>query len=382
MNICHIVTGLSRACGTSQYFVNTARAQQAAGHEVTVVTREAEPGMALGDLKVVLTEDPVEWLKRRKEVEKRGGQRNGKTVFHLHSMWNWYVHRVAVWCRGNKVPYVWSPHGSLTPWAMRYHWWKKLLAWWLYQRADLKGAAGFHVTVEEEEQDVRRMGFGQSVVVAPLGSEVGGEEIGGERRWTEEGCDRRDVVFVGRIHPKKNIDGLIKAFARVRGAWLIIAGPDENGYLDVLKRLADRIGLGDDEIVFAGPVYGEEKTKLYRHAWVSVLPSHSENFGGVVVEALAQGTPVVASKGTPWQVLAEKGCGWWVETSVEGIAAGLQAALKISEAEREAMAERARALVSERYSWKASAEKVVELYEEVGGRELALDYISRVTQIA
>lgn len=135
MKIVHVVAGIQETCGVSQFVVNVAHEQQALGHEVTIVTTMT-CGYPTGGLKVVLTERPCLALARFFG----GGENSRRTttsermVVHLHSMWTMYAHQVAVWCRRNGIPYVFSPHGSMTPWAMRYKWWKKIPAWWLYLR--------------------------------------------------------------------------------------------------------------------------------------------------------------------------------------------------------------------------------------------------------
>lgn len=137
------------------------------------------------------------------------------------------------------------------------------------------------------------------------------------------------------------------------------------------KRLKDC----HSDVVFTGPVYSAAKDWMFRHAWVSVLPSYSENFGGVVVEALAQGTPVIASMGTPWRMLAERHCGWWVNPTPENLADAVRVALEMTAEERTTMAERARRFVEECYSWKGSAAKVMALYEVVGEDYCSMDGI-------
>lgn len=396
MTIIHVTAGIQETCGVSQYVVNTARAQQALGHDVTIVTAMT-CGYPVADLKVTLAENPVVALSSML------GTRMPGAIVHIHSMWNTYVHRAATWCRHAGVPYVISPHGSATPWAMRYKWWKKFPAWWLYQRADFCGAAAFHATVPEEEGDVRRLGFRQPVVVAPLGATVVESDVAEP----DCCCPWRDIVFLSRIHPKKNVGALLRAWAMLTATKnkvrisshkprLVVAGSDDVGHQEELVALAKELGLRvidfsrdlefgkkqihgggevpvetfqmrladcDADVVFTGPVYSRAKDWMFAHAWVSVLPSHSENFGGVVVESLAQGTPVIASKGTPWDVLETAGCGWWIEAKAENLAATIQKVLDLSCDERRELSQRAKELVENQYSWQSSAKLVVGFYE-------------------
>lgn len=404
MKIVHVTAGIQETCGVSQYVVNTARAQQASGYDVTIVTTMT-CGYAVDDLKVVLATDPTEAL----DSIVGNGER---VIVHLHSMWSSYLHKAARWCRKRNVPYVISPHGATTPWAMHYKWWKKKPAWWLYQRNDFKGAAAFHVTVPDEEDDIRRLGFSQSVVVAPLGADVN-QDFQDFLTFRNSQIPFHDIVFVGRLHPVKNLVSLVRAWSilvqKKAGHHcppifstcffrLVVAGSNDVGHQEELVELAKSLGLKvidfshdlefgkktidgggevpvetfqkrladcDADVVFAGPVYSAAKDWMYRHAWVSVLPSHSENFGGVVVESLAQGTPVIASKGTPWQALEKNGCGWWVDATPDKLAEALWLALQMSMEDRSDRSAKAKDLVRREFSWESSARKVTSLYETI-----------------
>ena len=94
-----------------------------------------------------------------------------------------------------------------------------------------------------------------------------------------------------------------------------------------------------------------------------VLPSLSENFGSVVIESLAQQTPVITTKETPWDELPRVGCGWWVDAGVEPLAETLKEAISLSDQERRAMGARGRALVERKYTWDAVVKKMIEGYE-------------------
>lgn len=125
------------------------------------------------------------------------------------------------------------------------------------------------------------------------------------------------LLFMGRLHPIKAIDRLLEALGtsalfRESGYSLVVAGPETDTlYAEELKALAIRLDLSE-KVSFVGPVQGQRKEQLYADARLLILPSHSENFGNVVIESLAQGTPVIASVNTPWQVLEPEGAGRWV----------------------------------------------------------------------
>ncbi len=379
MKILHVAAGLQETCGVSNFVVETARAQQTLEHKVVIVTTMT-CGYPVSDLDVRLMPDPT-------TVD------FAPDVVHLHSTWNRYVHAMARWSRERNIPYVISPHGALTPWALRYKWWKKWPALLLYQYSDFRHAAAFHVTVAEEEADVRRLRLRQPVCTAPLGVHVPTATI--------IDTPFHDVLSLGRIHPKKNLEALLDAWSLLspetrRGWRIIIAGPDDVGHQAVLAQHATKLGLttrdlttevafgkkqilGGEEVpaevfrekladctadvVFTGAVYSGAKDFLYQNSRLFALPSHSENFGVVVLEALAAGTPVIASTGTPWQALPQNHCGWWVDCSPATLADTLTQAMSLSPNAYTQMQDDARQFVRQNYSWQTTAQKLLELYQ-------------------
>ena len=173
----------------------------------------------------------------------------------------------------------------------------------------------------------------------------------------------RTVQFVGRISPYKGLPDLLRAFD-ADGWKLRIVGPDQDGYVEELKQLAERLGISD-KVEFVGPKFGDELTREYASADLFVLPTYSENFGSVVIESLAQGVPVICTKGAPWKELEEYGCGWWPDVGVGPIRQALHEAMSLSDGERKQMGERGRRLVKEKYTWKAVCAKLMAGYELV-----------------
>ena len=280
-------------------------------------------------------------------------------VLHIHGLWLGDHHRAAAWARRQGVPVVWSAHGMTSPWAMRNRWWKKLPAWWLYQRRDLRKAALLHATSEQERTWNRRAGLRNRQVLVPLGTQAGGVKVRGEGERRKEFV----VLFVGRIHPVKGLANLIRAAASLdRTIRIRIVGPDENGHLSELRGLcAD----GGASVSFVGEKHGAELEREYETCDILVLPSFTENFGGVVVDALAHGKPVVASTFTPWKCLEELSCGWWVENSPASLAKAIGSAAKLPRARLAEMGERGRRLVAERFTWEAVAKQMADEYRRI-----------------
>jgi glycosyltransferase involved in cell wall biosynthesis len=159
------------------------------------------------------------------------------------------------------------------------------------------------------------------------------------------------VLALGRMHPMKGLDLLVEAWSRVNREFpdwrLWIVGPDEAGTADRLRRQIRQAGM-DQRIRLGGAVHGDDKQALLAQAGLFVLPSRTENFGMVVAEALSAGVPVIATRATPWRALdgkdggnfAPEQCGWWVETSVDGLAGGLREALALDAAARRSLGAR------------------------------------------
>src|SRR6185436_14152308 len=141
--------------------------------------------------------------------------------------------------------------------------------------------------------------------------------------------DRRLVLFLSRLHPKKGVPLLLEAFAGLpsyRRSWtLVVAGGDERGHLTELRALASRLGV-DNDVIWTGPLAGEAKRDAYAAAELFVLPSLDDNFGIVVAEALGAGVPVITTHATPWAELIEQDCGWHVPADVDGIRGALREA--------------------------------------------------------
>ena len=287
---------------------------------------------------------------------------SGCDVVHLHGLWTPWLHGAFRMARRQGKHVVWSTHGMTAPWAMRHKAWKKLPYWWLRQRRDLASADAVHSTSAlEGEWNRRAVGEKARHFVVPVGTD--------ERPSPAAPHESRVVLFVGRLHPVKGLENLIRAFAafasRNGNAVLRLVGPDEDGYLAKLKSLAAMLGVAE-RVETTGKLSGADLSRQYDECAVLVLPSFTENFGAVVADALAHGKCAIASRFTPWGVLEERKCGWWVENSPEALAAAMEEAFDAQEkGELPKMGERALALAAERFSWPSIARAMAENYNRL-----------------
>ncbi len=236
-------------------------------------------------------------------------------VLHLHTPWDPVNVPLARLAKRLGKPYVLSIHGMLDDWSMAQRAWKKRLFLSLAGRRMLEGAAALHFTAEGERDQASKWAPRASPFVAPLVFDsapffqLPGAQLARDRFATPEGALR--LLFLSRVNYKKGVDVLIEAVAllaeRDVPAHAIIAGPADPGYQGVLEALATRLGIRD-RVKFVGMVRGAEKLSLYQSADAFVLPTSQENFGIVLVEAMACGVPVVTTRGVDiHQELAQRG---------------------------------------------------------------------------
>jgi glycosyltransferase involved in cell wall biosynthesis len=285
-------------------------------------------------------------------------------VLHNHGLWlmpNVYAGAEA---RRARCALVVAPRGMLSPAALSFSRFKKRGFWYLLQRQAVSAAVCFHATSEQEYQEIRAFGLRHPVAIIPNGIDIPQPR---ERSITAH--ERRTVLSLGRIHPKKGLDILLRAWARLEPDcpdWrLRIVGPSEAAHDAFLKSLSRELRLS--RVSIEGPVYGAAKNEIYDAAGVFVLPTLNDNFAITVAEALAAGIPVIASKGAPWSGLVEERCGWWIDHGVEPLSAALSQAMARPTDELSAMGARGRAWMGREFSWSRAGGDVIELYSWLTG---------------
>jgi glycosyltransferase involved in cell wall biosynthesis len=327
---------------------------------------------------------PGQWLGRaswspklkpilEREIEKAD-------VVHNHSVWtlpNSYASRIA---QRFRRPVVFTPHGSLEPWALRHSWWKKRIAAMAFQDRELRNAACIHVFSQGEAASIRAYGLKNPIAVVPNGVDLA--PYNKMPRITFNAAyphlaDKRICLFLSRLHKKKGLDHLIPAWRQVAAAlpeWhLLIAGPDD-GYESALRQLIADAGV-ERSVTIAGPLIGERKIGALAAASLFVLPSFSEGFSMAVLEAMAARLPVLMTPGCNFPEAEKAAAGMQVEPTEDDTARGLRKLLSLSDAERAEMGRKGRALVEREYTWDRVALRMMELYRWLAGGGQAPDCV-------
>jgi glycosyltransferase involved in cell wall biosynthesis len=300
----------------------------------------------------------------------------GMDVLHSHGVWmfpNAYAREVAL---SEGIPLVISPRGMLDAWSMRRSQLKKRVVWMAMEHSNLRAARLFHVTSKEEGESLRDLGFQQPMAIIPNGVGVPGSTAGSSREELISRFpplrDRRWLLFMSRLHPKKGIGELLRAWHEIAAEFpdwhLIVAGPDLDGYGAQMKRETNALDL-DRRVTFTGMIEGATKSGILSNAELFVLPTHSENFGLVIAEAFAHGVPVITTKAAPWSKIQAYNCGWWIDDNHRELTTALRAALCQSRIELSVMGMRGKAFVSSNYSWAGIGTQMSQVYGWLLGRE-------------
>ena len=294
----------------------------------------------------------------------------------VHGLWQYHGVAVRNVFRSCSIPYFVFPHGMLDPWfgkAYPLKHIKKLFYWFAAQRAILRDARGVMFIAEEERQLARSSfpAYRCNEIVVTYGISKPLLDLNDAREAFLTAFpalrDRRLFLFLGRIHPKKGIDLLIRAFGAAAAdprAQLVIAGPDQVGQREQLEALAASAGVLD-RITWTGMLEGVPKWGAFAAAEAFVLPSHQENFGIAVVEALACGTPVlISNKINIWREIADDSAGMVAPDTLEGTSDVLGRWFALSESERGQFRLNAQSTFSRRFTIEQAAASLLSAVED------------------
>jgi poly(glycerol-phosphate) alpha-glucosyltransferase len=300
-------------------------------------------------------------------------------ILSVHGLWKYCSVASRRWHQRTARPYMVHPHGMLEPWALQNAKLKKRIAALLYENKHLRGAACLRALCEPEAQSIRAYGVRNPICVIPNGVELPETQQDSEfnlkdSKLTHAAGGRKVLLYLGRLHPKKNLLNLIRAWKQIVGAdrlsnqaWVLaIAGWGESGYQRELNELASHDGL-TTSVRLLGPLFGSDKDAAYRACDACILPSLSEGLPMSVLEAWVYAKPVLMTRecNLPEGFAAEAALR--IGTRPDEIAAGLKRLAEMSDEDRKAMGDRGRALVSTKFSWPKIGQQMRAVYDWILG---------------
>lgn len=368
MHLCHVVPSLEDRHGGPSKSVR-ALANAMAAVETTDLLTTLEPGQQMlapaddaAAIHIFEREAP-RWLCASADLDRRLAG-TPYDVIHSHALWLLTLRYAYDAARRRRVPLVISPRGMMSGWAWQHRRWRKRLAGWFVHPGAMTAAAGWHATSEEEANDIRGLGFRQPICVAPNGVELPtpADLMAARTAWLADFpqlASRRVALFYSRFHRKKRLRELIDLWLSTAPAdWvLLVAGvPEEYSLADVQGWCA----AAPERVVVAD---GRTRPPPFAVAELFLLPSHSENFGLVVAEALAAHVPAIVTDTTPWTALATHEAGACV--AWENYATALRSALAESPDVLAACGGRGRAWVAQEFTWQGAAARLLDFYRSL-----------------
>jgi glycosyltransferase involved in cell wall biosynthesis len=371
MRVAHLIGSLeARYGGPSRSVRQLALATAANGHDVEILTSApaALPDETVGRLRIrtwrrgwPATLCPIPELPRHL----RAGTYD---IVHHHGLWLRTLHYAHRKSQRDRIPFVLSPRGMMSAWAWRRQRLKKAIAARFIHPGALAGVSGWHATSHEEVEEIRSLGFSQPACVAPNGVDAPTtEELATARTHWEEivpaATNTRVALFHSRLHPKKRVIELIDLWAALAPAgWtlLIVGIPEQYTVAQLRSYVLRARGTAQIEVFD-----GSDRPAPYAIASLFLLPSHTENFGLVIAEAMAASVPVVVTDTTPWRQLNAAGLGWcvpWAE-----FPAATRAAVSEDPAALRQRGSLARDWVLRDFSWARSAADLAAFYATLQG---------------
>ncbi|MEH6499672.1 MAG: glycosyltransferase [Pseudoalteromonas distincta] len=291
----------------------------------------------------------------------------------VDGLWQYHGRAAHTVLADTDTPYYVFTHGMLDPWFKRTYPLKHLKKWLYWPWAEyrtLRDARAVIFTCEEERRLARQSFwlYNAQEEISSYGTVAPPKNDRLSEAFLErfpELVDKRLILFLSRIHEKKGCDLLIEAFARIAKTddtlHLVMAGPDQSGWISRLKIQADQLGIAH-RVSWPGMLQGADKWGAYYASDVFCLPSHQENFGIVVAEALACGKPVlISNKVNIWREIHQDEAGFVAEDSVDGTEANLRTWLALSGQEYQEMCDRAQKSFSSRFHIERAAERLIEI---------------------
>jgi glycosyltransferase involved in cell wall biosynthesis len=293
-------------------------------------------------------------------------------LIHNHGLWeatNWFSGFLSILF---KKPFVVSPRGSLEPLRLKHSKWRKKIVTALLDQWCLKYASCIHACSITEYESIRAYGLRNPIAIIPnaVSFKISKEHKDLYRRqFFSKYSDlkgKKILLFMSRISWEKGIPLLAEVIScqgdEFKNWHLVIAGSGDTDYVRSMKNKFQNEGIVSN-VSWVGIVQGEQKNELLSAANLFILPSHSENFGISIAEALSVGIPVITTNGTPWKEINDFKCGWWVECSKNALAIALNEAIKSSDERLQILGENGINLIKSKYSWENISHSMNDVYQ-------------------
>ena len=324
-------------------------------------------------------------------------------VVHTHGIWGFSSVATNQYRRRRRVPYIISAHGMLDPWALRHSHWKKAFAYIFYESAHLREATCLRALCESEAHAIRQAGLRNPIAIIPNGIDLPAVSTQPSARSRAPWQDfiepeRKVLLFLSRIHPKKGLRNLLQAWAALerlevrsqKTEWVLaIAGWEQDGHEAELKLLCTELQIPwadvrtqpaesrndfpvsgfsvsafpNVSVLFLGPQFNEDKTACYTNCEGFILPSFSEGVPMVVLEAWVNGKPVLMTPECNLPAGFARGAAIRIETNVDSITQGLKEFIQIAPDQRRLLGEQGRQLAREQFAWPHIAQEMKQVYD-------------------
>jgi glycosyltransferase involved in cell wall biosynthesis len=371
----HVINGLSAIEGGTSVSVPALAVATSKTHRYSATLLHAHGNYSLSDYETEVSAKSTDFsapsilsnLMSGGEIDRLVQEAD---VVHIHGIWQQHSIGVGLIAARRKKPLVFSAHGMLERWALRNKRWKKAPYSLFVERPNLGRAALLRALTRAEADDYRRYGLHSPIAVIPNGVdqlEPASTDLTFQS-WPEL-RGRRIVLYLSRIHYKKGVDLLAKAWSVIAPAFpdshLVYAGPDSEGTQSTVEQIIKDSRL-KDRVTFTGSVFGERKASLLRAASIFILPSYSEGFSIATLEALSVGLPVIITRECHFQEVEERGAGWCISPTMGDIAEALKCALSETSADLQSRGKRGQDLAG-KYCWEEIGRQMADAFDWVLG---------------
>jgi glycosyltransferase involved in cell wall biosynthesis len=298
-------------------------------------------------------------------------------IFHSHNLWNFIPYISYRLTKKYQIPSVLSLRGSI-----EFNKLKKIIAWKVYQKKIFQASDAIHVTNEKDIINLKKLGISSPIAFIPNGGDLDEFKFMNTKNASKKNLglekEKNYVLFLSRIHPEKGLKYLVHSWTKISNRYpnwdLLVVGPTfDEKYYNEIKYYISKFNL-NKRVHFKGMLRGNDKIDCYSASSLFVLPSHSENFGNVIMEAMSAKLPVITTYGTPWQEIEKNNAGWWVKLNQTNIDDALLQAFLSSEVELQKKGMNGFRLI-QKYDFKYQSIKMKKVYNWILENDAKPDFV-------